>query len=574
MTTGLLTLVLSAAWAGESLSVTALPPAEQGRARAQIELQDLNHQQAISGATPTATLRAVVGQGQAAVGKITPLYTSDEPVYTVMAFDQSGSFKRHWSAAFDLARGFATAMPQGKHSVEVTTLGVQFIRQGVVTDGPGLTSLLSKVEAQGSGQSATRLKGFVRDAIDLAAAGQPLASGGARQVIVFTDGGDESAAYDVDEIVAYARERGVIVHTVAHYQGAKVSPERLDELRQLSEGTGGRGVQVDATAQAKTAVQQLATLATRLYWVELSFCGLNAATPHFDDKLTIELMSGGQRLAWSDPAPFRQNATGAGVTACAGCEAGCPTGQVCDAGACKPDPNAQAPHAAVAKDSPWWPWLLALLAALGLGGLLAWLLASRRREREAPAPATIPATPAPPVVVAPAVAPAAEPGSTAGWRDPFATFPETQLHVVGQQPAVEPILRVHKSVLKIGGSREAGVDLVLNLPQVSGHHATLQVYPAGAVFVTDHGSTNGTYVGGRRLASGERVELLPGDVLSLSQQLHLRLVQPSRMPTVSPSQPTTPAPVAASPAAAPPPPSAPVHKQTIIAPVKPSRGDR
>ena len=42
-------------------------------------------------------------------------------------------------------------------------------------------------------------------------AGQPLATGGARQVIVFTDGGDESAAYDVDEIVAYARERGVQV---------------------------------------------------------------------------------------------------------------------------------------------------------------------------------------------------------------------------------------------------------------------------------------------------------------------------------------------------------------------------
>jgi hypothetical protein len=304
VTTGLLTWLLSAALAGESLSVTALPPAEQGHARAQIELQDLSHQQAISGAAPTATLRAVVGQGQAAVGKITPLYTSDEPVYTVMAFDQSGSFKRHWAAAFDLAEGFAAALPTGKHSVEVTTLGVQFIRQGVVTDGPGLTALLKRVEAQGSGQSATRLKGFVRDAIDLAAAGQPLASGGARQVIVFTDGGDESAAYDVDEIVAYARERGVIVHTVAHYQGAKVSPERLDELRQLSEGTGGRGVQVDSAAQAKTAVQQLGTLATRLYWVDLSFCGLNAATPHFDDKLTIELMSGGKRLAWSDPTPL------------------------------------------------------------------------------------------------------------------------------------------------------------------------------------------------------------------------------------------------------------------------------
>lgn len=571
MTTGLVALALSAAWAGESLSVTALPPAEQGRARAQIELQDLSHQQAISGATPTATLRAVVGQGQAAVGKITPLYTSDEPVYTVMAFDQSGSFKRHWSAAFDLAEGFAAAMPKGKHSVEVATLGVQFIRQGVVTDGPALAALLGKVEAQGSGQSATRLKGFVRDAIDLAAAGQPLASGGARQVIVFTDGGDESAAYDVDEVVAYARERGVIVHTVAHYQGAKVSPERLDELRQLSEGTGGRGVQVDNAGQAKSAVQQLATLATRLYWVDLSFCGLNAATPHFDDKLTVELMSGGKRLAWSDPTPFRQNAAGAGVTACAGCEAGCPTGQICDAGACKPDPAAKAPSPAAAADAPWWPWLLALLAALGLGGLLAWLLAARRREA-APTPPTPPAAaPAPPAAAPPAPVLAAEPSAAAPWRDPFATFPETQLHVVGQQPAVEPILRVHKSPLKIGGSREAGVDLVLNLAQVSGHHATIQVYPAGSVFVTDHGSTNGTYVGGRRLASGERVELLPGDILSLSQQLHLRLVQPSRMPTVSPTQPTAPAPV--SPPAATPP-SAPVHKQTIIAPVKPPRGDR
>jgi hypothetical protein len=176
-------------------------------------------------------------------------------------------------------------------------------------------------------------------------------------------------------------------------------------------------------------------------------------------------------------------------------------------------------------------------------------------------------------VAEPVPAPASPPlasGPAQPWKDPFATLPETHLVVSKGPPGLEPFYRVHKSPFTVG-ARKGEVDLAIELPQLSGHHATLQLFKMGNVFIQDAGSTNGTFVDGRRLSPGERVQVKPGQVIRLSQHLELTLVQPGLQPAEpapagAPLAPSPPAPTAEPPAA----PEPRVKHKTLYAPV---RGD-
>jgi ABC transport system ATP-binding/permease protein len=59
--------------------------------------------------------------------------------------------------------------------------------------------------------------------------------------------------------------------------------------------------------------------------------------------------------------------------------------------------------------------------------------------------------------------------------------------------------------------RTPGVDIVLPFPQVSGRHAGVAPTPDGMLAITDFGSTNGTHVGGKRIAPNVPVKIKPGD---------------------------------------------------------------
>lgn len=67
---------------------------------------------------------------------------------------------------------------------------------------------------------------------------------------------------------------------------------------------------------------------------------------------------------------------------------------------------------------------------------------------------------------------------------------------------------------RLGVGRAADVDLSLAHPSVSKIHAALLMNREGTLLVADTGSTNGTYVNGRRIAYGEARQLTEGDVLS------------------------------------------------------------
>ncbi|SRR6056297_421635 len=64
--------------------------------------------------------------------------------------------------------------------------------------------------------------------------------------------------------------------------------------------------------------------------------------------------------------------------------------------------------------------------------------------------------------------------------------------------------------------RKAGVAMRLQFPTVSGHHAKLKVTD-GLLFVDDLGSTNGTYVNGKRIESHGRVKVVDEDLIHFAE---------------------------------------------------------
>jgi pSer/pThr/pTyr-binding forkhead associated (FHA) protein len=93
-------------------------------------------------------------------------------------------------------------------------------------------------------------------------------------------------------------------------------------------------------------------------------------------------------------------------------------------------------------------------------------------------------------------------------------------------PDIEVIARVTLShgtrevplVFKPGGKRlnvgrASDNDLMLNETSVSKIHAALLMTSEGTLLVADTGSTNGTYINGRRIAYGESRLIEDGDVV-------------------------------------------------------------
>lgn len=108
----------------------------------------------------------------------------------------------------------------------------------------------------------------------------------------------------------------------------------------------------------------------------------------------------------------------------------------------------------------------------------------------APAPVSTPAPATPPT-------PVAKPAS----RAPLAT-----LEIINEGPLKGTRFEIHSALTNVG--RGAHNDIVLSDESVSDSHAKIQQRD-GAWWVVDQGSTNGTYVGGRRVQGEQRIEGAP-----------------------------------------------------------------
>jgi hypothetical protein len=78
---------------------------------------------------------------------------------------------------------------------------------------------------------------------------------------------------------------------------------------------------------------------------------------------------------------------------------------------------------------------------------------------------------------------------------------------------VEVPLAVRPGGRRLNVGRATDSDLYLNHPSVSKIHASLLMNREGTLLVSDTGSTNGTFINGRRIAYGEARHLEDGDVV-------------------------------------------------------------
>jgi len=109
------------------------------------------------------------------------------------------------------------------------------------------------------------------------------------------------------------------------------------------------------------------------------------------------------------------------------------------------------------------------------------------------------AVPAPPV--APSAPAAAPPKAAPAGRTPLAT-----LEIVNEGALKGTKFEIHSALTNVG--RGAHNDVVLADESVSDSHAKIQKREGGW-YIVDQESTNGTYVGGRRVQGEQRVEGAP-----------------------------------------------------------------
>jgi hypothetical protein len=521
-----------------NVAVVVADPTNSGTTRVQVVLSD-PAVAAKAAASPMDTFRAEV-TGTAVVTKATALSATGGVVRTSLVFDQSKSFKRHWTAAFAHAETFVGALETGGgHVVEVGTFGQTYRSHGDGNTPAEVRALLTTAKDQGATHRRTRLHALLKDAVDGVGSGLPLDQGGLRQVVVFTDL-DEEGLFTVDQLIEEARGQGVRVNIVA-YGAEKVSADRSDETMKLAVSTGGEFIAVEDAAAANEALKSFATADKRAWWLELSFCDVPADRGlEFQDELRAETWEGTTRLGRSAPFPFRQRADADSTDSCEPEPPPEPEVEV----ALEPEP-APAPAGL-----PPWIWGL-LCIPLGLLGLLAlpFLLALRGRGSATSAVVE----PAPP---APAPAPDID---REGDRAPNVfepvdasvvdRLPEVRLVKVSGPPGIAASVLVDRGEISVGAN--PGHGLVLSTDTVSGDHAKLELFKNGTLRVTDTQSTNGTWVDGERIPSGGSRVVHHGNTVGFGSHVLYKVVHPDRA-----EKPAAPAPAAKP------------HRKTTFRPVK------
>jgi hypothetical protein len=541
--------------AGNRAALTYAGPAEKGQAQLQVEISARELASALGAQPAAGRFRAVVTNGDARVLRSRSFASGEGTMHTVLAFDRSGSFRSHWDDAFALADIFAENMPgDGSVTVSVMTFHSNQRIHGSASSPGELRSLLVMVRELNTlgSSSETSLMSAIRTGSKHAAEEQ--ASSGARQLIIFSDAGEEGSIFQLDETVRYARRQGTPVYpiilksvTSPNSTSAQRFATANDRMKKIAEETGGQHIHAaDASIEARARLASHATAIERLYWLDVSFCGVSSADARFADQIYVDVIDGPMVEASTDPARFTQHAGGSALLSCVAA----PPEPVADSS--QPvaelpvivDPPAStrsgpSPLEELFKDSSGLLLggglaLLLMLMLLRGGGLALFLLLRRRPKEQTPdAP-----EPAPEPVAEPVSTQQAEPEDLSpDWHDPLApSLPETRLVILAGADGMEGFYRIHKREFVLGADAARGVDLVFQVPQISGRHATVQLYGSGAVYVMDH-STNGTFVDGRRLKKGERRQVFPGQVIGLSSRVRMRVEQPGHAPLAPPPRP-------------------------------------
>ncbi|MEO7093609.1 MAG: FHA domain-containing protein [Polyangiales bacterium] len=537
---------------------------------------DARHDTAIGKAPAAKDFTLWLGTG-AAPGVTVARNGGRGPLTTVVLVDESASYKLGVGAAVAVPAITAYAKEAGTDELALVAFSLDTtafpVRAGAA---PFLVDLAAKRKP---GQATSVTIGLAA-AIKLAAVeGAP----GLREVIVFTDAGDEA---EVDKtvwakIIAQARDAGVRVSVVLPTDDKKPTGTKHEvwvttttNLNRLATETAGTFVTNNDPLVVAKALGESRTRLKSWLVLDAKLCGARSNQPvdvrvEYVPKAKREAWSAGARLdaaAWAPGAdapcpslckaacdPWAECLAGecqarsctsdaacAGGAACLGgvcakrCTRACAawedcTGGACVARVCKSDEacgvGSHCKSGACQPPMAKSRMLIWVLAGAGALLLLAALVVLLRKKAPLPLVTVVEPEPLPPEPIVEASAPVD--------LDPL---PETHLVAIGGWATQGERWRLHKRKTVAGGSADPGdgVDLVFAVNQISSRHAQLELFPSGDLWIADLGSTNGTFVNGKRLAAKERAKLVVGDQVKLSQNLTLVVERPGEVAAAKP----------------------------------------
>lgn len=285
------------------------------------------------GSTPDLDSVQVDLGGIPATSETKIIQSGDVQRTVVLALDASNSMARDqkFEAAKDAANAYVAAAPDDVRIGLLTFSNTVNIVAEPTTDHAALSAAIDDITLT----RGTRVYDAVEQASDLTG------TTGARSVLLLSDGKDQGNGATIEEAIETAIANEVVVDVVALDQ----APEQLALMTQLAEATGGDVVASDPDSLAATFEAQARALSTQLV-VDVK---RPADANDQETDLTVSLTADG--LSYSDTALVRLPARIEG-------------------------PRPVEPDGTIF--GPAFLWIGALTLTLGLGGLLAMVLAGER----------------------------------------------------------------------------------------------------------------------------------------------------------------------------------------------------
>jgi tight adherence protein B len=222
------------------------------------------------------------------------------PTQTVLLVDESGSMKGEAiQGAAAAAAAFIEAMrPEDRAAIQAFNEGFR-----TLAGFTGDQGLLKASLAQLQPAKETALYDALLRAFETLEGAGP---GGARYLILLSDGGDTASTATFDQVLAVARAAGVPVYAI----GLKTTEFDSAPLVSLAEATGGRYLE---TPDPEALVSLYQTLAKELHNQYLLRCTLPAAAAATGD-LTVTVAAGGRTAAASQGFFYPTTTTAAAET--------------------------------------------------------------------------------------------------------------------------------------------------------------------------------------------------------------------------------------------------------------------
>lgn len=258
---------------------------------------------------------------------------------TVLMIDRSASMRREQVKLREAAIQYVDTMEKGdeismiffaqeKHqygfSADPGELRNQINREIV---GPKPKTMLSK---------QTRLYNYLMDAIQLAG------KEGSRElklILVMSDGEEEVNAYSPQDIIDEAKKAKVGIFAIGfriNKKGGKTNLKDLEKLRQIAQGTGGKYLEVDASADLGGIFMYARKRVNKFLVLDEALCGITKAEAAANPNMQVQVL---YEDCKSNRYPVSLNLLENDLAECPNCAKGgnadCADDQICVDGFCQ-----------------------------------------------------------------------------------------------------------------------------------------------------------------------------------------------------------------------------------------------